>query len=70
MDPNTFTGFEEFISSMGTWFEECTSSMGTPMPKKGRFSEALDWSDSGGCWKGRRRWEAIATGEEEVRGEQ
>ena len=72
MDSNTFIGFEEFISSMGTWFEERTSSMGTRVPKKGRFSEALEGgrSDSGIRWKGRWRWESIVTVEEEVRGEQ
>ena len=55
MDPNTFTRFEEFISSMGTWFEEHTLSMGIRVPEKGRFLEALEGgqSDSGGHWKGR-----------------
>ena len=42
MVPNTFTGFKECISSMRTWFEEHTSSMWTWVPKKGRFSKALE----------------------------
>ena len=56
MDPNTFIGFEECISSMRTWFEERTSSMGTQVPEKGRFSEALEGgrNGSGGHWKGRQ----------------
>ena len=45
MDPNTFTGFEESISSMRTWFEERTSSMGTRVPEEGRFS-ALEGEQS------------------------
>ena len=70
MDLNTFTGFEESISSMGTWFEERTSSMGTWVPKNGRFSTLEGGrSDCGGRWKGRQQWEAIATDEEKVRGE-
>ena len=71
MDPNTFTGFEEFISSMGTWFEERTSSMELECLKIVGFQR--HWkggrSESGGRWKGWWRWEVIATNEEEVRDE-
>ena len=72
VDPNTFTRFEECISSMGTWFKERTSSMGTQVPEKGRFSEALEGgrNNSGGHWKGRPQWEAIAIGEKEVKSKQ
>ena len=57
MDLNTFTGFEEFVLSMGTWFEGRISSMGTQVPEKGGFLEALEGgqSDNGGHWKGRWR---------------
>ena len=48
MNLNTFTRFEECISSMGTRFKECIPSIGTRVPKEGRLSKALEGGQSDG----------------------
>ena len=48
MDANTFTRFEEYISSMRTRFEERMSSMGTHVLEYGRLLEAMEGDSSNG----------------------